>query len=274
MLTHSHQQGRRLTDFALPWMREASEIAMRHYATIDAGSGVMTKDDNSPLTLADLEIDRLIAERLESRFAGIPVVTEEQASSHATDAGSGMFFLVDPLDGTREFISKRDEFTVNIALLENGTPVAGIVAAPALGCLYCGVAGEGAEKIDLATGERSAVSVAVPDNAALRVVASRSHLTEETRIFIEANLVAATKNAGSSLKFCLLAAGEADLYPRFGPTMEWDTAAGHAVLAAAGGHVTDVEGNAFTYGKPEYRNGWFIAASRGVEYTLPDVLRP
>lgn len=253
-------------------MVEASAIAMRHYEMVGEATEVMIKDDNSPLTRADLEVDDLIVRLLSQQFDKVPVVTEERAASHAQSLSGGTFFLVDPIDGTREFIGKRGEFTINIALIEDGQPAAGIVCAPALGVCYAGAAGEGAWESDIGAEDRRSISVAVPNNAALRVVASRSHLTRETESFIAANCVSECKNAGSSLKFCLLAKGEADLYPRFGPTMEWDTAAGDAVLRAAGGFVSAMDGSPMAYGKESCRNGWFIAGASGVEFTMPEEL--
>jgi 3'(2'), 5'-bisphosphate nucleotidase len=250
------------------WMRDCAVIAMGHYGSFDKNSDVITKSDDSPLTRADLEIDHYLHEKLRTSFPDIPVVTEEQAKSHGLDVTSGYFFLVDPIDGTKEFINQRDEFTVNVALLKDGKPVAGIVCAPALAKCFYGSTAAGAVVADMAEGQEAPISVRTPDNNALLVVASRSHMTDETRDFLAANKVAETKNGGSSLKFCLLASGEADLYPRFGPTMEWDTAAGHAVLLAAGGFVDTLEGKPLDYAKPEFRNPWFIAGVRGVEFKM------
>lgn len=250
-------------------MANSSEIAMRHYANIDTGEcAVMTKDDASPLTEADLEVDRYLFDELTKAFPNIPVVTEERANSHALDVSKGMFFLVDPIDGTKEFINKRDEFTVNIALLEDGKPIAGVVCAPVLNECYLGEVGKGATLLNLQTQKSNSITVSTANNNALMVVASRSHLTPENQKFIDENKVAETKNAGSSLKFCLLAKGEADVYPRFGPTMEWDTAAGHAVLLAAGGVVNNLDGTPLAYAKAEFRNPNFIAASANAEYKL------
>lgn len=246
------------------WMKKASKIAMSHYEGFDAASGVMNKADDSPLTKADLEVDAFIGRVLSETFPEIPVVTEERASSHDLDVTRGYFFLVDPIDGTKEFINKRDEFTVNIALLHNKTPIAGVVCAPALNRSFTGVVGIGAHETNLETGASKAIQVSKPDNSALMVVASRSHLSDETKAFIDANPVREMKSAGSSLKFCLIASGEADLYPRFGPTMEWDTAAGHAVLLAAGGIVDNLDGSPLEYAKPEFRNPWFMAGAKGV----------
>lgn len=263
---------RKLLEIAPAWMVEASAIAMHHYEKVGKSGEVMVKDDDSPLTRADLEVDDLIVRLLSQHFGNVPVVTEERAASHAQSLSRGKFFLVDPIDGTKEFIGKRGEFTINIGLIEDGQPTAGIVCAPALGVCYTGALGEGAWESGIGAEDRRPISVAVPDNAALRVVASRSHLTEETKSFIAANPVSECKNAGSSLKFCLLAKGEADLYPRFGPTMEWDTAAGDAVLRAAGGFVSAMDGSPMAYGRESCRNGWFIAGARGVEFTTPDDL--
>lgn len=255
-------------DEADEWMIEASKIALSHYECFDAASDVMSKADDSPLTRADLEVDAYLAKMLSQTFPDIPVVTEEKAASHRLDVSNGHFFLVDPIDGTKEFINKRDEFTINIALLKDRSPIAGIVCAPALHTNFVGSLTGGAFEIDLSSGKRKTIHVETPDKAALRVVASRSHMSEETKAFIDRNEVSDLKNAGSSLKFCLLARGEADLYPRFGPTMEWDTAAGHAVLIAAGGFVQNLDGSPLQYAKQAFRNPWFIAGAKGVEFKL------
>jgi 3'(2'), 5'-bisphosphate nucleotidase len=243
-------------------------IAMLHHGRL---SQVHNKEDNSPLTEADLAVDAHLCDGLARAFPDIPVVTEERVSTHGAMPPRGRFFLVDPIDGTREFVAERGEFTVNIGLIENGQPVAGAVCAPAVGRLFIAAAGIGAFERTTGrdSGDFAPMVPATPDNRALKVVASRSHLTAETSAFIEANAVAATLNAGSSLKFCLLAAGEADLYPRFGPTMEWDTAAGHAILAAAGGFVEEISGVALKYGKPDYRNPYFIAYTPGTRFITP-----
>jgi 3'(2'), 5'-bisphosphate nucleotidase len=243
--------------------REGGDIAMRHHGRLE---NVMAKADNSPLTVADLEVDQYLCEGLEKAFPDIPVVTEERAESHAPGFVGECFFLVDPIDGTKEFVKNRGEFTVNIALVESGTPVAGVVCAPAVGRLFAGKVGEGAFEMPSTGGPRKPLAPRKPDNDALIVVASRSHLTLETQAFVDANPVASFTSAGSSLKFCLLAAGEADLYPRYGPTMEWDTAAGHAVLAATGGMVEEISGAPLKYGKPNYLNPFFIAYTPGTKF--------
>lgn len=247
-------------------MAKSTEIAMQHYSNMGA---VMQKDDKSPLTAADLEVDQYLFAELSKEFPQIPIVTEERAQSHGLDVSTGMFFLVDPIDGTKEFINKRDEFTVNIALVKDGKPIAGVVCAPALKLCYTGAVGLGAFEEDMSSGKTKPIKARTPDNDALMVVASRSHLTEETKAFIQANNVADTKSSGSSLKFCLLARGDADLYPRYGPTMEWDTAAAHAVLVAAGGSIVNLDGTPLEYAKESFRNPYFIASSNGVKYAMP-----
>ncbi len=237
-----------------------------------AEMAVEAKADASPVTAADLAADRILAEGLAAAFPEIPAVTEERAESHR--AVSGPFFLVDPLDGTKEFVQRRGDFTVNIALIEDGEPVAGLVYAPAKGRLFFGAGGAAEEAAvaghALVPGSARAVRVAEPDPAALRVVASKSHRDAATDAYIARYPVADCVSAGSSLKFCLVACGEADLYPRLGRTMEWDTAAGNAVLAAAGGRVVRFEDHGpFLYGKPGYENGFFIAHAPGVALVRP-----
>ncbi len=229
---------------------------------------VTLKSDDSPVTEADEAADAIISQGLRAAFPDVTLVTEEQADSHAAQADS--FLIVDPLDGTKEFIHRRGDFTVNIAYVENGVPTRGVVYAPAKGRMFFTLAdGSAVEELgpfgaDL--GKLEPVSVSRPDNDALLVVASKSHLTDETRDYIAKYKVADFKSAGSSLKFCLVATGEADLYPRVGRTMEWDTAAGHAVLAGAGGKVVRFEDHApLRYGKPGYANPYFIALAPGVE---------
>ena len=172
------------------------------------------------------------------------------------------FWLVDPLDGTKEFLKRNGEFTVNIALIERGTPVLGVVLAPASGRLFAGAAGAGAFVEDESGRRMTIVCRRVPA-AGLTVVSSRSHGdVEALNAYLAGRIVASHVTAGSSLKFCLVAGGEADLYPRFGRTMEWDTAAGHAILRAAGGRVTDLNGAELRYGKPDFANPHFVAMGR------------
>lgn len=245
---------------------EGGKIAMNYHGKLES---VHKKADESPLTSADLAVDEYLCAELEKSFPDIPVVTEERAASHAREFAGGKFFLVDPIDGTKEFVAERGEFTINIALIENGRPVLGAVCAPAVGRLFAGGHDCIATHTSLSDGVQSALAPKQPDNDALIVVASRSHLNVETQQFIDANKVAQTTNAGSSLKFCLLAAGEADLYPRFGPTMEWDTAAGHAVLLSAHGFVEEISGASLIYGKADYRNPHFIAYTAGTKFIIP-----
>lgn len=242
-------------------------------AALSAGKAIMEvyageipfsiKADCSPVTQADGLAETIILAHLARAFPETPVVAEESvAAGRVPGIGGGRFFLVDPLDGTKEFIARNGDFTVNIALVENGAPVAGIVYAPAHGKGWSGVTGHGAQAFttgaDLAVTARRAVH-ARPCASLPVALASRSHNSAETRAFLEARGVNDYVSVGSSLKFCLLAEGEADLYPRFSRTMEWDTAAGDAVLRAAGGMVTDAKGVPLRYGKPGFENPSFIA---------------
>jgi len=229
---------------------------------------VRIKSDTSPVTEADLAADALISEGLRAAFPGVPLVTEEQAATHV--AAGDSFLIVDPLDGTKEFVQRRGDFTVNIAWVENGVPLRGVVYAPARGRLfYTTVEGKAVEETgpfgDLPGQTRPIGVNATPDNRALMVVASKSHRDQATDDYIARYGVRDMTSAGSSLKFCLVATGEADLYPRLGRTMEWDTAAGDAVLRGAGGEVVRFDDHApLTYGKPGYENPFFIAYAPGV----------
>ncbi len=223
------------------------------------------KDDATPVTAADLAAEKIILAGLARLAPDIAVISEESASLKAGAPKQGKFFLVDPLDGTKEFLSRNGEFTVNIALVENSSPVAGVIFAPAKARLFWGETGQGAFESALAAD----FTIAEPDSRRLsarpvpvhrpRVVASRSHRDSETEEWLNSCDVGELLCAGSSLKFCLLAAGEADIYPRFGRTMEWDTAAGHAILSAAGGKVLTLHDAPLTYGKPGFANPSFIA---------------
>ncbi len=230
---------------------------------------VKLKSDNSPVTAADEAADALIFAGLRAAFPNIEIVTEEQSDSHSVSADR--FFIVDPLDGTKEFVHRRGDFTVNIALIENGAPVLGVVYAPARQRLfYTQADGQTVEELGAfdpdVVGEINNISVTKPDNTSLTVVASKSHRDQATDDYIGKYKVNAFQSAGSSLKFCLVAAGEADLYPRLGRTMEWDTAAGHAVLLGAGGQVVRFDDHTpLTYGKPIYENPFFIAYAPGVD---------
>ncbi|MEM8631166.1 MAG: 3'(2'),5'-bisphosphate nucleotidase CysQ [Pseudomonadota bacterium] len=245
---------------------KAGAVIMEIYGKDDFE--VRAKSDESPVTAADEAADAVIRAGLEEAFPGFPVVTEEAAASHAVKADS--FFIVDPLDGTKEFVKRRGDFTVNIALVENGIPTRGVVYAPAKGRLFIttpgGTAVEEAVEDGVGSGVTKPLGVRAPDNEALMVVASKSHRDAATDDYIAKYAVEDMTSAGSSLKFCLVASGEADIYPRLGPTMEWDTAAGDAVLRAAGGRMVLFEGHGdFAYGKDGYRNPFFIAYAPGVE---------
>jgi len=239
--------------------RRAGELIMQVYAT---DFEVRGKDDASPVTEADERAEKLIVPALQALAPGIPVVAEEAVAAGRQPEIGRRFWLVDPLDGTKEFISRNGEFTVNIALIEDGRPVLGVVFAPALGRLFAGERGQGAWLED-ADGRRAIACRPTPAEG-LTVVASRSHGDPAALDALLAGMpVARLVNAGSSLKLCLIAAGEADFYPRQGRTMEWDIAAGHAVLAAAGGEVVDLAGRTLGYGKPGLDNPHFMARRCG-----------
>ncbi|WP_211097803.1 3'(2'),5'-bisphosphate nucleotidase CysQ [Ahrensia marina] len=238
-------------------VRDAGQKAMDIYAR---DVEVVLKLDSSPVTEADLAVDEILTKELARLFPECPIVTEEQASTHNVDVKNGRFFLVDPIDGTKEFINKTGEFTINIGLIENNVPIAGIVYAPAQGRLFIAETDGSCYELD-EDNLRTNLKVRNCGENAMIAVASRSHNTPDTQAFLDDNGISDCVSAGSSLKFCVLAAGEADIYPRFGPTMEWDTAAGHAILSAAGGHVLNIDGTPFSYGKPEFRNPNFIACS-------------
>ena len=217
-----------------------------------AGADAVAKADGSPVTEADLRAEAVIFERLAKVSPGTPIVGEEAAAAGcAPSVEEGSFYLVDPLDGTKEFIARRDDFTVNIALIENGKPIAGIVYAPALRRAYV-AAGGIAQRLEIdrfgRVCERREIRARGRETAII-AVASRSHSCAETEKFLARHHVQECTSVGSSLKFCLLAEGQADVYPRFGRTMEWDTAAGDAVLAAAGGTVLRLDGSVLRYGK-------------------------
>jgi 3'(2'), 5'-bisphosphate nucleotidase len=233
--------------------REAGIAIMAHY---EEDCRLDDKSDASPLTAADLAADKIICAGLREAFPDIDLVTEEQSDTHQGVKGNDRYFLIDPLDGTKEFLSKNGQFTVNIALIENSIAVAGVVYAPALKRMFLGAKGLGATETSNNGTKQIAVRSA-PSNPI--AVASRSHRSPETDTFLNAHKIANCVSAGSSLKFCLIATGEADIYPRFGPTMEWDTAAGQAVLEAAGGSVLTPDAKPFRYGKVGHRNGNFVA---------------
>lgn len=222
------------------------------------GVAAMAKADRSPVTEADHAAEELLVGALGRIDPGAQVVGEEAcALAGGTPATGARFWLLDPLDGTRSFIEGADDYSVNLGLIEDGVPVLGLLLAPATGVLWAGAAGHGAWRED-AGGPRAAIRtrpLAWPPAA----VTSRSHLDAATRAYVAAIPGCGAVASGSSLKFCVLAQGEADVYPRFGPTSEWDTAAGHAILRAAGGEVFAADGQPLAYGKPGCRNGGFLA---------------
>ena len=228
---------------------------------------VRAKGDSSPVTAADEAADAVISAGLRAAFPDVPLITEEQAASHTLTAST--FLIVDPLDGTKEFVQRRGDFTVNIAFVQDGVPTRGVVYAPAKDRLFYtipdGTAVEETGPFGPEPGPLTALKVSSPDNAALMVVASKSHRDQATDDYISNYAVRDMTSAGSSLKFCLVATGEADLYPRLGRTMEWDTAAGDAVLRGAGGHVVRFDDHTpLAYGKPGWDNPFFIAHAPGV----------
>ncbi|MCJ8138358.1 3'(2'),5'-bisphosphate nucleotidase CysQ [Falsirhodobacter halotolerans] len=230
---------------------------------------VRSKSDDSPVTAADEAADAFISEGLRKAFPDVTLITEEQADSHALTAST--FLIVDPLDGTKDFVQRRGDFTVNIAFVQDGVPVRGVVYAPAKKRLFWtrpdGTSVEETGDLDKDTvGDLVPLRVSTPDNGALMVVASKSHRDQATDDYIGKYAVRDMTSAGSSLKFCLVATGEADIYPRLGRTMEWDTAAGDAVLRGAGGQVVRFDDQSvLTYGKAGWDNPFFIAHAPGVE---------
>lgn len=257
-------------EILIPVMRrlalEAGDRIMEVYNGPDFE--VKSKSDASPVTEADEAADAIISAGLRAAFPEVVLITEEQAESHALSATT--FLIVDPLDGTKEFVQRRGDFTVNIAYVENGVPLRGVVYAPAKGRLfYTAIDGTSVEEtgaFDKQTaGPLVPMKVSHPNNMGLMVVASKSHRDAATDAYIGKYAVKDMTSAGSSLKFCLVATGEADLYPRLGRTMEWDTAAGDAVLRGAGGHVVRFDDHApLAYGKSGWDNPFFIAYAPGV----------
>ncbi|PIF28970.1 3'(2'),5'-bisphosphate nucleotidase [Acidovorax sp. 56] len=241
----------------LPIARLAGSAVMAVYATEQFAATL--KKDTSPLTQADLSAHQVLVHHLQQLLPDCPVVSEESESSHAGRCQSRRFWLIDPLDGTKEFIAGNGEFTVNIALVEEGRSILGVVYAPAIDTLYWGGAGLGAWRC--IGNVPIAIRVAEPaDVSVCRVIASRSHLDVDTKVMIDRLGPVQLMQAGSSLKFCRIAEGEADMYPRLAPTCEWDTAAAQAVLEGAGGLVLDLQGRPLRYGKPEVFNPSFVAA--------------
>jgi len=247
-----------LLDNVIDLARRAGEAIMEIYRQLDPA--VQYKQDNSPVTAADLAAHEIIEAGLRCLTPDWPVLSEESEQINFDQRRFWRnFWLVDPLDGTKEFLSHSSEFTVNIALIGGGCPVMGVVHAPVIDRMYYSARGMGAWKID---GERlSQIRVGQSLRASLRIVTSRSHRSDEDKIerFLNGSENCEFVSMGSSLKFCLVAEGAADIYPRLGPTMEWDTAAAHCIVEEAGGSVTDLEGNLLVYNKPVLRNPEFIA---------------
>ena len=240
------------------------------------GFDVQRKADASPVTDADNAAEAVILKRLREVASHIPIIAEEEVAAGRVPAIADEFFLVDPLDGTKEFIQKRGDFTVNIALIRDRSPVLGVVYAPAKSSLFAGnvttrTAFRSDENTDSSqTAPRRTIRVRPVPADGLIAVSSRSHSTPETDAYLAQCNVSDRVSIGSSLKFCLVATGEADLYPRLGPTMEWDTAAGHAVLVAAGGSVYAPGGVPLLYAKPTFRNSYFIASGTLIPPSLSD----
>ncbi|MBH2010605.1 MAG: 3'(2'),5'-bisphosphate nucleotidase CysQ [Xanthomonadaceae bacterium] len=237
----------------------ARQAAAAILAVYDGEFAVQHKDDRSPLTAADLAAHRCIVSRLAELTPAIPVLSEESKDHDIADRRQWTrFWLVDPLDGTREFIKRNGEFTVNIALIEDGVAVFGVIQQPVTGALWHGVPGHGAFRRD--GGADVAIHARIPAASPLRIAASRSHRDARTQALLDALPGSEVLGCGSSLKFCRIAEGAMDLYPRFGPTSEWDTAAGQAILEAAGGAVLDPQGRSFRYNQRDtLLNGDFIA---------------
>ena len=244
----------------LKLVEQAGAEILDHYGDDVA---VKTKADATPVTAADEAAERILAAGLRALTPSIPVIAEEEvARGEAPIAPGDLFWLVDPLDGTKEFIGQNGEFTVNVGLIANGQPILGVVAAPAIDTCWWGAVGHGATMRIM--GEvRSIEARAAPPTGPVAMV-SRSHGSPDEGAFLDREGAVDRVVAGSSLKFCRIAEGLADLYPRFGRTMEWDTAAAHAVLRAAGGRVTTRDGQPLTYGKSGFANdGGFVARGRG-----------
>lgn len=239
-------------------------IAARAAAAIQqcGAASARHKADGSPVTAADEAAETIILHDLERLALGIPIVSEERSATdraHATASPSTTYFLVDPLDGTREFIAGREEFTVNIALMDRGAPLIGIIAAPAADLAWRGIVGRGAERMRLSNQNGRIAIRTRPRPPQPVVLISRSHLDPGTKAYLAGLPQASPVSCGSSIKFCRIAEGSADLYPRLAPTHDWDVAAGHAILAAAGGEVTAADGSQPVYGTSKRLIPSFIA---------------
>jgi 3'(2'), 5'-bisphosphate nucleotidase len=254
-----------LAESLMPIVARAGAAIMQIY---DGAFAVQRKDDNSPLTLADLESQRVIIDGLKRITPDIPILSEESAAAPWAERQTWReLWVVDPLDGTREFVKRNGEFTINIALVVEHEPVLGMVSAPAQGATFWGMAGLGA--FTRRQGGEARRIHTVPPQRPLRVIGSRSHTSPQTAAYLTRLGAHVMSGIGSSLKFCLLAEGKAELYPRFGATSEWDTAAGQALLEAAGGHVTRMDGHRMRYNcRESLINGDFVAFSDAS--VLPD----
>lgn len=250
-----------MTSYAplLPELRSIARAAGAAILEVYAKDfAVLSKSDQSPVTEADVAAERIILAGLHKLTPEIPVIAEEEVAAGRTPSHSGRFWLVDPLDGTKEFIKKNGQFTVNIGLIENGAPVAGALFAPVPDRMYAGA--DGQATLSVQSGAPQPITCRHPASSGLVVLASASHRDDEPfEKFIAKFPVGEIKRAGSAYKYAILAEGAADLYPRFGRTMEWDTAAGHAIVNAAGGCVTLADGSPLTYGKPGYDNPAVLA---------------
>jgi 3'(2'), 5'-bisphosphate nucleotidase len=249
-----------LLELAIAAALKAGPLIMAVYAEDFA---VRRKEDQSPVTLADEIAEAAILEMLEREAPGIVAIAEErEAAAASPGAAPARFWAVDPLDGTKEFVARNGEFTVNIGLIEGDAPVLGVVYAPAVDLLYA-AAGPGTARRRVPGGFEPVSARRAPASGPV-IVHSRSHVNSPRIAEFATQYPGATRIvSGSAIKFCKLAAGEADIYPRFGPTMEWDTAAGQAILEAAGGSVASLDGARLAYGKTEFRNAGFIARGRG-----------
>jgi 3'(2'), 5'-bisphosphate nucleotidase len=249
--------------------REAGEAIL---AIVRRGFDVEAKGDRSPVTEADRAAELIILAALAKAAPGVPVIAEEEVAAGRIPAHGDTYFLVDPLDGTREFVRGGEDYTVNIGLIEKGVPRLGVVFAPATGRLHGGIVGSGAW-VDDGSG-RIPINTR-PRGDSIAAVASKSHLTQSTIDYLEAAAgLCDYVSVGSSLKFCILAEGQADIYPRLSPTSEWDTAAGHAVLLAAGGRVDGLDGAPLAYGKTAFLNRGFVATGGWRAPTIGPYMQP
>jgi 3'(2'), 5'-bisphosphate nucleotidase len=262
------EYGRLLEDIAVA-AREAGEAILE---IVRRGFDVEHKQDSSPVTEADRAAELIILAALAKAAPGVPIIAEEEVAAGRIPAHGDTYFLVDPLDGTKEFVRGGDDYTVNIGLIVNGTPNLGVVFAPATEQLHAGIVGEGAWLEDLSN--RIPISTRKPGSE-LVAVASKSHFNQPTADYLcEAAKDCGYVGIGSSLKFCIVAEGRADIYPRLSPTSEWDTAAGHAVLLAAGGRVDGPDGEPLGYGKRAFLNRGFVATGGWKAPPIGSFLQP